>query len=107
LKDSGIHALGQAEAIYRAHDRGLGRLDRIVLVVHRRSRAREIVDLIDFQFEGIHDIMSHQLEIRIFEQVRDIAFTPGKEVVHTDHFVALEEESFRKMGAEKAGSACD
>ena len=51
--------------------------------------------------------MPHQLEIRISEQVRDIALTSSKEVVHTDDFVPLKEEPFRKMGAEKSGSAGD
>jgi hypothetical protein len=39
--------------------------------------------------------------------VRDVALTARKEVVHTDNFVTLVEETFRKMGAEKAGTAGD
>ena len=35
LKDAGIHPLGKSEAVDRTHDRSLGGLDRIVLVVHR------------------------------------------------------------------------
>jgi hypothetical protein len=34
----------------------------------------------------------------------DIAFTPGKEVIKTDDFIACIEKTFRKMGAEEAGS---
>jgi len=105
LKDTCIDTLGQAEAIDRPHDRGLGGLDWVVLVVHGRSGAGQIVNLIDFELERIHHIVAHQLEIRIVEQVRDIALTTSEEVVHTDHFVPLIEESFRKMGAEKAGCA--
>ena len=107
LKDSGIDALGQAEAINRAHDGGLGGLDWIVLVVHRRRGASEVVDLVDLQFERIDHIVAHQLEIRVVEQVRDIALTSSEEVVHTDHFVPFIEETFRKMGAEEASSAGD
>jgi hypothetical protein len=78
-----------------------------VLIVHGRSGAGEVVDLINLQLKRVNNIVAHELEIRVVEQVLDIRLTPSKEVVHTDDFVPLKEEPFREMGAEKSGSAGD
>jgi hypothetical protein len=52
---------------------GLGRLDRIVLVMDRRRRASEIVDLIDLDIERECHIVPNQLEILAIEKMLDIA----------------------------------
>ena len=45
LKNPRLHPLGQAQHVDRAVHAGLGRLHRIELVVHRRGRAGQVVDL--------------------------------------------------------------
>ena len=94
LEDAGIHPLGKTQAVDGSHNRGLGGLDRIELVMNRRGGAGEIVDLVHFQLKGIHDIVPHQLEVRIVHQMGDVDLSPRKEVVHADNLVAFMEEAF-------------
>ena len=52
---------------------GLGRLHRVVLVVNGRGRAGEVVDLVDLDVEREGDVVAHQLEARMAEQMVDVA----------------------------------
>ena len=61
---------------------GLGRLHGVALVVHRRGRARQVVDLIHLDVERDRHVVPHQLEARIVEQVvRCCLRDAGEEVV--------------------------
>ena len=51
---------------------GLGRLHRIVLVMHRRGRAGEIVDLVDLDVERERHVVADQLEMLVVEQMLDV-----------------------------------
>ena len=51
---------------------GLGRLHGIELVVDRRGRAGQIVDLVDLDIERKRHVVAHQLEVRVVEQMLDI-----------------------------------
>ena len=44
-EESGLDSLGQSEHVERSEERGLDRLDSVVLVVRGRGRAGEVVDL--------------------------------------------------------------
>ena len=66
-------ALGQAQHVDGAVHAGLGRLHRVVLVVDRRGRAGEVVDLVDLDIEREGHVVAHQLEARMCQQVRDVA----------------------------------
>ena len=81
LKDFRVHALGEPEHVDRAVHARLRRLHRIVLVMDRRSGAREVVDLVDFHVERKGHVMTHQLEVRAVEQMRDVVLRAGVEVV--------------------------
>ena len=94
LEDPGIHPLGKTQAVDRSHDGSLGGLDRIELVMNRGGGAGEIIDLVHFQLKGIHDVVPHQLEVRIVHQMGDVDLPPRKEVVHADNLVAFIEEAF-------------
>ena len=52
---------------------GLGRLHRVVLVVHRRGRAGEVVDLVDLDVERERHVVADQLEMLVVEQMLDVA----------------------------------
>ena len=52
---------------------GLGGLDRVELVMHRRGGAREIVDLVDFDVERKSHVVAHQLKAGIAGKMLDIA----------------------------------
>src|SRR5690606_15331885 len=52
LEDARAGALGQPEHVDRAVHAGLGGLHRVVLIVHGRGRAGQVVDLVDFDEQG-------------------------------------------------------
>ena len=97
LKDPGLHALGEAEAIDRAHDGGLGRLDRVELVVRRRSGAGEIVDLIHLELKRIDYIVPDKLEARVLQQVRNILLSAGEQVVDDGDIMTVRDETVTEM----------
>ena len=63
LKDSCPQPLGQAQHVDRAMHACLRRLHGIVLVVDRRGRAGEIVNLVDLDVEREGHIVPNQFEI--------------------------------------------
>ena len=80
LQDLGPSALGEAEHVDRADDAGLGRLHRIELIMDRRGRAGEIVDLVDLDIERKRDVVAQQLEMRIVEQIAMLCARPVKKL---------------------------
>src|SRR6185295_9539879 len=107
LQDLGVHALGKTEHIDRAMHTGFDRLHRVVLVMHRRGRAGEIVDLVDLDEERKGDVVADQLEVLVIEQRLHISARAGKEVVDAEDLRALSDQTCTKMGAEKACPAGD
>ena len=65
----------------------------------------QVVDFVHFQKDRQRDVVADQLEIGLAQQVADVRFLAGEEVVQADHVVPLRDESFAEMGAEKAGPA--
>src|SRR6185437_14862530 len=107
LEDLGAHALGKSQHVDRAADAGLGRLDRVELVVDGRGRASEIVDLVDLDIEREADIVAHRLEIRVRQQMRDVGLAPGEVIVDAEYVVAPGQQALAEMRAEEAGAAGD
>ena len=68
---------------------GLGRLHRIMLVVDRRCRAREVVDFVNLDVERERHIMAHQLEPRVRDQMLDVLLGAGEKIVEADDVVAI------------------
>jgi len=83
---------------------GLGGLNGIMLIVHRRGRAGEIVDLVHLDIERHRHVMAHQLKVRPSEKMRDIVLGAGKEVIEAKDIVAAFHQSVAEMRAEKAGA---
>ena len=107
LQDAGLNTFCKAEHIDRAHDVGLDGLDRIVLVMDRRRGASEIIDLIDLEQDRLGHIVTDELEIVVVQQMRDVLFAAGKEIVETDDLVAFIKKPFAKMRTDKPGPAGD
>jgi hypothetical protein len=74
-----------------------------VLVVHGGRRAGEIVDLVDLHIERKRHVVTHQLEAFDAEQMRDVAFGAGEEVVDTDKVGAALQQALAQMRPEEAG----
>src|SRR6056297_22610 len=83
LEDLALEALGQAEHVDCALDRSFRRLNWVVLVMHRRGRAGEIVDLVDLHIEWEGYVVTHELEAGMIVQMINIALVAGEEVVET------------------------
>ena len=89
LQDFGLGAFGQPEHIDGSHNRGFQGFDRVVLVVHGRCGAGEVVYFIDFGMVRFDDIVAYQFEMVVFQQVADIVFTAGEIVVHANDVVSF------------------
>src|SRR6185369_17094888 len=101
LENARPHTLRETKHIDRAHHVRLHSLHRVVLVVHRRSRTREVIDLIDFEEYRLGDVVTQQLEALIVEQVKNVFAPAGEEVVEAEHLVAFADESLTKMRSDK------
>jgi hypothetical protein len=91
----------------RSHDRGLGGFNRVMLVVRRRGRASEVVNLIDFVTEWLRDIMANQLKVWMTEQMRDVALPTREKIVEANDFIPLIEKALAKMRTEESSTASD
>ena len=106
LQDLALHPLRQAEHVDGAVDAGLGRLHGIELVVDRRGRAGEIVDLVDLHEEGKRHVVAHRLEVVVVQEMNDVFPAAAEIVVDAEDVVAVPQQPFAEMGAEEAGPAC-
>jgi hypothetical protein len=68
-------------------DGGLGGLDGVVLVVDRRGRTGEIVDLVHLDVEREADVVAEELEARIGVEMVDVALRAGEEIVDAQNLV--------------------
>ena len=65
----------------------LGGLHRIVLIVNRGRGAREIINLIYFDKEGMRYVMPKQLKSRFVEKVSYIRASTCEEVIDAEDFM--------------------
>ena len=54
-----------------------------------RSGASEVVDLVDLEPDRLRDVVANQLEVGELQQVFDVGFLAGKEIIETNDVVAL------------------
>lgn len=71
----------------------------------RSGGACHVVDLVHFQKDWQRHIVTNQLEIGSFEQMDDVRFLAREKIVETDHIMAVVDQSFAEMRAEKTGTA--
>src|ERR1044071_1154 len=107
LKNACVDALGQSQHVDRAHDRGLDRLNSIVLIMNRRGRTSEIINLVNFKQDRLNDIVAQQLEARVAEKMKDVFASPREEIVQADDLVPVQQQALAKMRADKTCAACD
>jgi uncharacterized protein (UPF0210 family) len=81
----------------------LGGLNRVVLVVNRRRRTRQVVDLIDLHIKREGNVVAKEFKIGIPYQRSDISLGPRIEIVDTEDIVSILEETLAEMGAQKTG----
>jgi hypothetical protein len=79
----------------------------VVLIMDRRRRAGQIVDLVDFEIERKSHIVPDYFETMMIEHTLDVATCCGEIIINTNDASALLEQTFAKVRAEKSGSASD
>src|SRR5262249_16755552 len=85
LENFRLNSLRQAQHVNGTMYAGLGRLDGIVLIVHGRCWASQIVDLIDLKIDWKCDVMPNQFETLLSKQVFYIVTRTGKKVIETNY----------------------
>ena len=106
LEDLRFNSLSQAEHIYCAVHAGLRRLHRVMLVMDRRGRARQVVNLIDLQIKWERDVMADEFKMFVIEEVLDVTSGAGKEVVNTEDQRTVCKQMPTQMRAEETGTTC-
>jgi hypothetical protein len=91
-----VQALGETQHVDRSNDARLRRLNWIMLIVDRRGRAGEIVDLVDLDIERKGHVVAHDLEGRLTEQWFDVPRT-REIVVDAENLALLLEQSCTQM----------
>lgn len=64
-----------------------------------------MVNLIHFQQNWLHHIMSNQLEPRIAEQMHHILLPPREEIVNDDHIVSSGDQLIDQMTPDETSAA--
>jgi hypothetical protein len=72
-----------------------------------RSRAGEVIYFISLDIKREADIMAHNLEAPVIEEVNDICAPTCIEVVHAQYLMAGLKESFTEVGPKKSGTSRD
>ncbi|CAH9120914.1 unnamed protein product [Cuscuta epithymum] len=72
-----------------------------------RSRTGQVVDLINLEQNGLHNIMANELKPGISEMVHHVLLPPGEEIINDDHVVTSLNQLIDQMAAHESSSACD
>jgi hypothetical protein len=107
LEDARLQPLGEAQHVDGPVHARLRRLHRVVLVVDGRGRAGEVVDLVDLDIERERHVVTQELEVRLADEMGDVALPAGEQIVGADDVVAARDESIAEVRAEEAGAAGD
>ena len=70
----------------------------------RGGRTRQIVNLVDLQKDRQRHVVTNQLEVGPVEQMHEVRFLAGEEVVEADDVVLLFDQPFAQVRAEKTGA---
>ena len=73
LKYFVVQSFGKTQHIIRAENAGFGRLHGIPLVMDRRCRTCQVIDLVHFHEERMRDIMPKQLKMLVVEQMLNVS----------------------------------
>ena len=88
---------GELEHVHHPEHRTAGGLDRVFLIMDRRGRAGEIVNLVELPPERLRDVVQHERETLIVEQIVDVLFRAGEEIVERGDLVAVREQTAAEM----------
>lgn len=72
-------------------------LDHVVLVVGRRSRAGQMINLIALDEKGLHDIVQEESKVGMAHPVLDVLALAGEQIVQNINNVPLQSRSDSRM----------
>jgi hypothetical protein len=93
--------------VQRANHAGLGGLNWIPLVVDRRRRASQVVNLVYFNVKRKRYIVSDEFEVRVTKEVAQVAPGTRAKVVDCKNLVPKIKEAAAEVGAYEAGPSGD
>ena len=105
LEDLGFDALREPQHVDRAVHAGLERLHRIELIVNRRGRAGQIVDFVDLDIKTHRDVVAHDFEARVGQEMLDVLASAGIIIVDAKNLVAFGQKPLAKMRANETRAA--
>jgi hypothetical protein len=106
MKQTRGDAACQTQHVDGAEHAGLHGVNRVHLIMDRRRRTGEVIDLVRMQIQRIRDVVPHHLETRVFAKMSDIAPAAGEEVVDTDDFVPFPQQALAQVRTQKTGTSC-
>jgi hypothetical protein len=106
-QESGLDSLGETEHVQGTHERGLDSLDRVVLVVRGRGGTSQVVDLVNFDQEGLDNIVSNHFKVGVTDPVGNGGSGTGEEVVQNGNFVTEEHQSVDQVGTDETSTTGD
>jgi hypothetical protein len=101
LKYLCLDTLGKAKHIDGTVDRGLGRLDRVELIMEWGGRTGQIIYLIHLDIERKTDIMPKHLKIGVCKERCDICTIARVKIVNTNDFMTEAYKSTTEVGTDK------
>ena len=93
LEDFGFGSFGHAQDVDGAQDGDFHGFNGVVLVVDGAGGAGHVEDLIDFEPDIACDIVADEFEIGFVQQVGDVLFLAGEEVIQADDIVTFGDEA--------------
>src|SRR6476619_7233345 len=83
-----LNALSQSKHVDCTYDTRFRRLHRVELIMDGRSRAGQIINLINFYKQWMGDIMTQEFETFVIKQMSNVGPTARKEVINAEDFAA-------------------
>lgn len=79
-------------------------LDRVVLVMHRRCRAGQVVYLIHLEQDRLDHIMSDELHPMTREMLHKVLLPPREEVINDDHTITTGNQTVHQVAPNETSS---
>jgi hypothetical protein len=107
LENTTFKPLGEPEHVDRSVHGSLGRLHWIMLIVDRRSRASEIVDLVRLDVERERHVMADELEAGMSMEMLQVTLGAGEKIVDAEYIVSLLQQAIDQVGPKEPRAARD
>ena len=91
----------ELQHIHHTDNTRLHRLNRIMLIMHRRRGTSKIVNLIKLPPKRLSNIMKNETKATIIKNIINILPSPRKKIIKRSHLITISEQPATKMTTEK------